>query len=182
MEHIQETISIPSQDYVASFWQFAYLRFVFILLAGLALANIGLMILAQSITPTLAPANPFLDYANLFPGRPISALEGKGFSCWNSHTKDGSFAPACSVTPPSGAFSAINLFISNGVIRQISFILRDDTLRAGDLILLFNKPNFRVYPHNVFFFWNNLFVHVSTTDRGNPAPMRPVWSVTFAST
>jgi len=182
VEHIQATIPIASQGHKAPFWQSTYLRFVLILLSGFALANICATILAKSTAPALAPDNPFLEYANLFPGQPISAMEGGGFTCWNSHTTNGSFVPACRVTPPSGAFSNIDLFISAGNIRQITFILRDDRLKAGDLVLLFGKPSFRRYTHNVFFFWSNLFVHVSTTDRGNPAPMRPVWSVTFAST
>ena len=182
VEQIQETIQISLQRRTASSWQSAYLRVVFILFTGFALTGIGVMALAQSIQPALPSFNPFLDYADIFPGQPLNTLEPRTFSCWNSNNYYASFDSACSVTPLSALFTHIDISISDGIIRQITFLIGEDTLKAGNLILLFGNPNFHAYPRKVFFFWNNLFVIVSTTDRGNPASMRPVWSVTFAST
>ena len=171
MEQLQETL-IPSQGHIALLGKSVYLHFVFILVLGFTLTNIGVTIFAQATSPVLPLSNAFLEYAIIFPGQPISIVEGKGFTCWNNHQYDGSFEPICRLTQPSGVFSNIDLFTSDGIIRQITFLIHDDTLRAGDLILLFGSPNFRVYPHMIFFFWSDLFVHISTTDRGNSVPMR----------
>lgn len=178
MEQLQETIPIPSRTDTSLVLKSLYLRFGFILMLGFSLTNIGVTMFSRSIKPVLASPNPFLEYANMFLGQPISLVKGEGIVCWKNHAYNDSFEPICRLPLPSGVFSSINLFVSDGIIRQISFFVRDNTLKAGDLVLLFGKPDFYVYRRNVFFFWSNLFVNVSTSD-GGAAPMRPVWCVTF---
>ena len=182
MEQVRETLPIPLHGNTAPFRRSPYLQLVFILFSGFALANIGVTIFAQSIAPAQPTLNPFLEYMDIFPGQPLGMMEGRGFSCWSNYDYYASSEPACSVTLSSGVFSNIDLSVSQGIIRQITFSLRDDRLKAGDLVLLLGNPNFRAYPHHVFFFWSNLFVNVSTAGRRNAATMRPVWSVSFANT
>jgi hypothetical protein len=71
--------------------------------------------------------------------------------------------------------------IENGSIQSTTFILRENTFKVGNLVLLLGNPHFRAYPRRVFFFWENYFVIVSTSVNGNSAALRPVWSVQFTN-
>ena len=182
MKQIPSPIYPQSINVAPSFKFLPYLRLALILLSGLALTNLGMRAFAQSTQFSAPPPNPFLEYADIFPGQPISAVEARTFSCWSNHNYYDSLERACSSELTSGVFATVDMLTSDDTIREITFTLRENIFNVGNLVLLFGNPNFRAYPHKVFFFWNNLFVIVSTSVTGNPAAIRPVWSVTFADT
>jgi hypothetical protein len=155
------------------------LRFALIVLTGLTLTNIGLRTLAHSTQSVQAPSNPFLEYADVFPGQASQALNSRPFSCGNIYAYGSSSATACTVVLSSGIFSDIETTVWDGLIHQTTFTLHDDAMKIGDLVLLLGNPHFRAYPRRAFFFWNKLFAIVSTTAHGNPPAIRPVWKVTF---
>jgi len=165
----------------AALKQLHYLRLVFVLLAGFTLTNLGVIVFAQSTRPTQPSPNPFLEYADMFPGNPLSLTHTKAFSCSGSNNYYIASEVTCRFSPDSSMFSEVAVIISNGAISQTTFTLHNNTLKVGDLAFLFASPNFQAYPRKVFFFWSNLFVIVSTTANGNHASIRPVWSVTFSN-
>jgi hypothetical protein len=181
VEQVQETISIPSQSNTVPFRRSSYLRFVFILFSSLALTNIGVVILAQSILPAHSAPNPFIEYMDIFPGQPTGTLEARGFSCWSDYDHYATFERICNLRLTSGVFVNIDIFILDDTIRQIKFLIRENTFKVGDLVVMFNSPTFHTSPHKVFFLWSHLFVNISTSDRRNTASMRRVWSVSFAN-
>jgi len=82
--------------------------------------------------------NPFAAYADVFPGQPKSAAVERGFSC-----PAGIFrAPEeyCFLRVARGEIYQVGVKISGGIIRQTDFTLRNQTLRLGDLILLWGMP------------------------------------------
>ncbi len=176
-----ENIQLQSPRKAAAFKPLPYLRFVFVLLTGFALTNMGIMVFAQSIQSALPPSNPFLEYVDIFPGQPINMVEARAFSCRDTNNYYASEVN-CMFTPASGIFDSIETVIWERVIRKTTFTLRGNTMKIGDLALLFDAINFHAYPRKVFFFWSKLFVIVSTTTNGNHPSMRPVWSVTFTDT
>ncbi len=182
MEQIYENVPLQSASADAPSRRSLYLRFVVILLAGFGLTNVGVAAFAQSIQPVRASSNPFLEYADIFPGHTLSETPARPFFCWTSNSYNHAWEVSCRFTPASEVFSRVEIILANGIIRQTSFTLRDNLLNVGELVLLFDEPRFRAYPGIAFFFWSNLFVLVSTTATGNPAAIRPVWSVTFTHT
>ncbi len=182
MGSIQNGSHQPPTGGISSFRRLSYLRFVIMLFGGFSLINLGVTAFAQSTQPGLAFSNPFLEYNYAFPGQISPALNSEVFTCFETHTYNTLAEKSCSMNLASGIFSRIETSIYEGVIRQTTFTLRDNTLKIGDLALLFNAPNFHAYPRKVFFFWTKLFVIVSTTANGNHPSMRPVWNVTFTNT
>ena len=177
MEHIQESLQLESPINTAPFRRSPYLRLIVMAVAGFALGNIGAAALAQATVP---PANPFLEYADLFPGQSVSAVNARSFSCHSTNNYYES-EETCASTVASGVVASIDIVISEGLIGQTTFTLRDNTFKVGDLILLFGESALQTYPHRAYFSWQGFFLIVSTTARGNPAAIRPVWSVTFTN-
>jgi hypothetical protein len=165
-----------------SFKLLPYLRLALILVLGFALTNIGLRAFTQSTLPLQVASNPFLEYQDIFPGLSLDGLKSRAFSCRSIYPPHAPSDVSCALDLSSGDFSRIETVVLSGFIRQTIFTLRDDSLKVGNLILLFDSPNFRVYPRKVFFFWNKLFAIVSTSAKSNPTAMRPVWNVTFTDT
>ncbi len=176
----QKSNATRSQSITASsFRHWRYMRFIFILVSGFTLTNMGARAIAQLSLPTVTLSSPFLQYADIFPGQSSDALDSRRFSCIDVYRNYLSAEISCAVTFSSGIFSEIAVTIGNGFIKSTTFIMREDTFKIGDLVLLLGNPKYHAYPRKIFFFWKNLFVIVSTRASGNHPSMRPVWSVTF---
>ena len=137
MQHITQTRSLPQwESRFPSFRLRPYLLVVFVLVTGLTVINIGARALAEY---TMPPSNPFSSFADIFPGQPRNALETRGFSCSIVPYSD---IPNeyCYFYPTTGAFSKVSVLVSKDVIRITSFILSENALNMGDLMLLWGKP------------------------------------------
>ena len=157
----------------------AYLRLVLMLLVGFAVANIGARTLARSAT---ASSNPFLAYADIFPGQPTSAIQARGFSCPSDlDYNDATVGTFCRTTPTDGVFSQIYVIISNGIIRNVNFIMRDKTLMVGDLEIVLGVPLIHKYPQTPFFIWisKNITVKATIVYAGRFSLFLPIWGVSF---
>ena len=153
---------------------------VLILLSGFMVVNTGAMTLMEYIAPT--PSNPFTTYADVFPGQPVSAAEAIGFSCYTiGNNIDGDlFEKHCYSHPDTGAFSSLDILISEGIIRQITFIIRDDTMRIGDLELFLEEKSIHTYFQMVYIYLPGSLVIAKTTGQvGRSYLFVPVWSVSF---
>jgi len=158
-------------------------------LFALAIIGIGfsVFIIGMTALRQIAPesSEPFSIYADIFPGQPESAAQQRGFSCY--YMDDDNFSPAprakhCLFHPDTGAFSSIDVTISSGTIRQISFIMRDNAVRVGDLALFFGTRDFRRLPRAAFFTWDGKLGMASIVGGGKFSLFRHVWQVTFTNT
>jgi hypothetical protein len=135
---------------------------VFVMLIGFGAAIIGVTALAQS---TPAPPNPFLAYADVFPGQPASAIEARPFSCQQdydhvSHPEQTN----CKFTPATGVFSSVQAIISEGIVYQLTLTMRDTTLQVGDLEVLLKMPTRYTRDSTAYFFLPGSIVTARTAD------------------
>ena len=158
-----------------------YLSLSVRLLLGLATVGLGADALAHVTSQTLS--NPFESYRDIFPGQPMSALEGRGFSCQFAQDHNYYATPLegqCLLTPATGRFSSIEVSITAQRVQLIRFSLRENTFKLGDLLVMFNVPDFRVYPQTTFAFWHDYFVALPTNQHSSINPIdEQVWSVAF---
>ncbi len=166
-----------SENTIQPLKRLPYLHFVFILLSGFAVAVIGVKVLTK---PMVATFDPFSVYMDIFPGQPKNAVETKGFVCrsadFSYYEPSGEY---CTFTPAAGIISTISVTVSADVIHKITFTMRDESLDAGDLLLLTEARRFHIYPKAVFILSTRGFVRGLTSSAAIPSIIRPVWSVTF---
>lgn len=155
--------------------------FIFNVLIGFTVVSIGARALAQHALP---PANPFVSYADILPGQFVGALKGRGFSCVphdNYFNYFGLPRMRCALDFTTGMFSRVWVIISSsGMIEEANFILRDDTFRVGDLVLLLGAPFNRDASSRVDFYRDSKYVVASTGVR-QPSPLSPLLKVTFTT-
>jgi hypothetical protein len=166
----------------ASTFESLLLRLAFILVTGFAVTNIGARALA--LTGTAQP-NSFATYADIFPGKPASALEVRAISCRSAY--NASPLPTglyCTFTPTDGIFSSISVVILWGKIHQISFIVRENKLTVGDLELLFETRAVHKFPHSAYFALpsQGVFAMVYMNNPGQFSVLLPVRKISFTQT
>lgn len=174
---VPERIYPQSASYIPRLRLSPRLLTVVILLIGFGVVSLGLMVLAR-YTP--APTNPFPAYADVFPGQPMSAVEARAFSCSVDHDYYLYADIACILTPTEGVFSSIQIVVSGGIIRRITFIMRDNTLLVGDLARFLGMPTVHRLYRTAYFFLPASLVRAETIGHGEQFSLfLPVWSVTF---
>ncbi len=180
MEQLQRMSFPQTASYVRLLKKRPHWVFVFIVVAGFTLANIGVMMISQF---TVTPSNPFLEYADVFPGQPMGAEALSVFSCATTNNYYVLGEVSCVFVPVSRIFERVETVIADGIIYQTTFTLRDNIFKNGDLVDLFGKSSFRTFPRKAYFFWRELFVIVSTfaTSKHDPL-LNSVWSVSFTNT
>jgi hypothetical protein len=157
-----------------------YLWIVPFMVVGFAIVNIGVSGLAHK--PFL-PVNPFAEYVDVFPGQPKSAIEARGFSCQEPVYNYGnaSLEEYCDWNPESGVFSSVAVMIYQQVVHQISFTLRDNRLRVGDMATWLEKSDVKVYRDTVYFTLPDSLVIAKTRANARHFSLfRPVWQVSFS--
>ena len=155
------------------------LRFILlVMLIGFGMVIMGVTTLAQ-YSP--APTNPFQPYDDVFPGQPASAVEARAFSCQQDYDHMGRpDRPICNFTPVTGVFSSVQAIISEGIVYQLTFTMRDTTLRVGDLEVILKMPTRYTQDGTAYFFLPGSIVIASTA--GNTRQFSlflSVWSVSF---
>ena len=151
-----------------------------ILFVGFAAVIISMGALEQPIVP---PTNPFSAYADIFPGQPESALEGREFSCFaddRSYDHDPSDT-TCILHPESGVFLSLQVIISKGMIRQITFLTHENILTIGDLALILDTRDFHWTQRLASFSWRGKLGYAWLVGRRRSF-FRRVWQVTFTDT
>jgi hypothetical protein len=155
----------------------SYLLGVLIMWVSFNVVIVGALALGASVVP---PMHLFSAYADVFPGQSESNISGRGFSCVvdDSPLYTSPFYEDCRLTPATGTFSRIDVMISNKTIHQISFIVRENTLRVGDLALLVESSDFRAVHNTIYFSWKgNLGFAFITQNTGRLSPFQYVWQV-----
>ncbi|MEO8606286.1 MAG: hypothetical protein ABI690_00265 [Chloroflexota bacterium] len=151
--------------------------------AGMAVASRGA---AQSI-PALPPTNPFMEYADIFPGQPVIALKTRIFSCRlppeslrDSTTHRNPIQNSCIFTPIKGAFSSIEAKFFGDTIDKLIFTVRENRLRVGDLERILETPPIHIFDREVYFVSPKNLITVKTVAfNGQFSLFLPVWSIAF---
>jgi hypothetical protein len=125
---------------------------VIVIWSGFTVAIITVKMLGQGLDQA---SNPFAAFADVFPGQPKSAAEARGILCAVSAYEYNPPDDSCMVRHTSGQFSSVSVEIRAEMITAINFWLREDTLRVGDLILLWGTPDIREFSRSVYLYWQN---------------------------
>jgi hypothetical protein len=149
VEQIRQNRRSDGESNTPSLHRTSYLLVVPIIWLGLTVVSLGAIAWARYGVPS---PNPFSSYVDIFPGQPSSALQARGFSCsmeFNRYTSN----EYCFSYPAAGVFSKVGVVVSKGVISIISFTMRENTLRLGDLMMLWGKPDFTENDRSTYYFW-----------------------------
>jgi len=79
----------------------------------------------------------------------------------------------------TGNVRRVEVTVSRGVIREITFRIRQNTLRLGDLALLWGSPEVRSFGRGIFLFWRECGITALVMGLGRLSHLSPVWSVHF---
>jgi hypothetical protein len=135
---------------------------------------------------TTLPSNPFASFADVLPGQPRSALVARGFSCPVSFfiaTDPDVTDETCVFYQAIDIFRQVQVTVSQGVIRHLTFIMRENALTIGDLAALWGNPEVQEYGRSVDLFWRSHGVYaIASNISGRFSPFLPVWSVSFTDT
>jgi hypothetical protein len=154
-----------------------YLWAVMIVMTGFAIANFGMIMMGQHAPQ---PSDPFAEYEVIFPGNPVSAMERYPFSCLEHSYYQNPQEARCEFEPPDGMFSGISVLIYREVIIQVTFVVRKNLLRLGDLAAILETNEIQTFPNQVAFVLLGKFVIAQTiAHEGRLSPFLPVWSVSF---
>lgn len=125
----------------------------------------------------------FTEFRHIFPGQSASDIEAKGFSCGEDKPKYYSADKQyCFWIPQEGAFSRVEVVIKKDAVHQVNFLLRDQSLRIGDVAAILESSDFHSHPGIVIFHLPDLFVVARSLANIKPFSFyTPVSIVTFAA-
>lgn len=140
----------------------------------------GMVVLTALVvfTPRLAvlQPNPLAAYTDLIPGRITNVALLDDFSC--SAAVDS--MKLCSFTPTAGTVEHISIIIKHDVIYGTSFHFRDNSLRIGDLALMWGTPRIVRSEESISLFWfrNNTIITLPSL-RGRLNYSRPIRAISM---
>ncbi len=109
---------------------------VFVFFAALLLTFACITFAKQAV-----PLNPLSAYADILPGSPLRNAVAHGFLCFHIPVPySANVSVQCVHNSQTGKFSHVNVMIWDGIITQLIFTVQENTLRVGDLFLLWGKP------------------------------------------
>jgi hypothetical protein len=153
-----------------------------VLCAWLGIVIVSMTVVAIGRSAPIPP-NPFASFADVFPGQPRSAITAWDFSCViNSYAAfDGVPNEYCTFNPATGTFSQVRIAIYKNVIQSIVFVLRENTLTVGDLMLLWGRVTVRGINRAAYFYWHRSGIAATAVNHsGQFSLLLPVRSVTIA--
>jgi hypothetical protein len=116
-----------------------YIWISVIILTGSIILVIGVIIAAHRDI-----SNPFSVYGDLFGDDARRAASARGFICRDVGLDNQALA-LCTQHNTERLFSRLDVWISRNSANEIGFLLRENTLRLGDLALLWGRPEIRLY-------------------------------------
>lgn len=122
-----------------------FLRILSMLVFGLTMLSVA----ARGATQYTSPMqNSFSEYADILPGNPQRNLPTD--TCQPSSTSP--VQETCVLAPAEGAFLRIQILISRGTISQTMFIVRENSLKVGDLENFLGKRAIYIKPQLAIFY------------------------------
>jgi len=135
------------QTNVFSLFRFpTYIRLMLLITGIVCIGSVGFTALMRLNTPI---PNPFIPYADIFPGQSHRTVLLHGFSC--------QFSPQyCTSAPANSPFALISVTLASGVVKHLDFAMRPNTLTMGDLPVEWGKPQIQIFQESVLLNWNSL--------------------------
>jgi hypothetical protein len=130
-----------------------YVRLMLMVMTSVVALTVGWLILVRQDVPS---ANPFASYEPILPGQPRDAVIAMRFSC-NPDTSSGK-SQYCTRAPGDGPFSLIAVTLSDGVVSQVGFTVRQGALAVSDLAFLWERPLVSLYRQSAIFEWPDMGV------------------------
>jgi len=127
-----------------------YLRLMLLTSALVTTVVIGWTIL---LSQDAQLANPFSEYEDIMPGQPRSTVRAMQFSCI---TVDKTYSEYCTRAPTAGDFSLVTATFSGGVVKRVTFNVRNGALVVGELPLAWGRPQVQVYGQSVNLEWPDI--------------------------
>lgn len=134
----------------------------------MSMATLGTTLLARMrFTAQQLPDNPFLAYADIFPGQPWSSALAREFSCFHrTIPSPADVSEECIYHPQRGTFSQMTVTIWDGVVTRLEFTVRDNSLAVGDLAVWWGRPEVSVlYREWITLHWPHSGVHATAWSR-----------------
>ncbi len=122
-----------------------YIRLAFYITVGAAILTLAVIVLARHE----ALANPFSLYLDMLPGRSPSAVVER--ECGSA--RQNLPGATCTISPTSGAFSRI-VVTANGSIVSTTFNVRQQSVRVGELMVLWGKPTIQIRGGSATLSWS----------------------------
>jgi len=153
--------TLPQTHHPLSLRMFPVTLVAFTLAMGFTI----LILCARSLGQySLPPPSPFDSFADIFPGQPDDSIKARGFYCIMTPSysvlADNS-NEHCTLKLERGSISEIRILISQHLIRQIQFMLREDLLKLGDLMLFLGVPDNHQNAHSIGFVWPGSGIYAS---------------------
>lgn len=182
---VQERIYSGSESQPPPLKLSPFLLIVLSVLIGFAVITVGTRTLAQYTVPQ---PNPFEPFADIFPGESRSAFVSRGFISRGFICHLNYLPPVseiCAVNLPSGDFTSIYIIFREDRIENLTFILRGETLRIGDVLTLFGISKTHQYGgkykylESHFFWLHDMKVSILSYTGRSPLFV-PVSSISFS--
>jgi hypothetical protein len=142
---------------------------------GLTVMSGGAIALTRNAAPV---SDPFVGLTDIFPGQPRTALEARGFSCFvSNYSYRSTPAEYCFLSRDEGVFSVVEALVSGVTIREVDFKVRENSLRIGDLMLLWGSPAIYEHTDSVNFLWEHGIGAVATPHGRHPSYMLAVKTI-----
>jgi len=149
---------------------------------GIMILAISLCFFALTISISLSkssemPTDVFAAYPDIFPGQYWARAMESVFRC-NFEFRSGS--TYCFSRQQDDLFANISLTIRGSKITKITFTLRQNMLKLGDIVALWDKPGIQIAGYLAYLDWRNQKIKaIAYTDDGRFDYFLPVISVVF---
>ena len=183
MEEITHFRRLPQIGYHTPSLRLLPVRLIaFSLLISLTILILCTRVLARN---TLPPSSPFASFTDIFPGQPDDSIKARGFFCVMTPTYNSladSSNEHCILKLETGSISEIRVLISQHLIRQIQFTLRENLLKLGDFMLFLGAPDNRQNGHSINFVWRGSGIYATANSETRQfSPLIPLTMVSFTN-
>ncbi|MBC7812372.1 MAG: hypothetical protein H7175_14545 [Burkholderiales bacterium] len=128
-------------------------------------------------------SDPFSAFSDLFGDDATQAALARGFTCRQSEPGSDlqNSADFCVQRDVDDRFSGIYVYLSANIVNEIRFSLQENTLKIGDLAVLWGEPDIRRYCEAVVVSWPNrhIMALVAPPRSERIGYFSPIASVTF---
>jgi hypothetical protein len=177
LEHIFQYRRLPTTP-IVPLWLPLYFWLMSYLLISVTIIVFGVILAAKQEI-----SDPFSVFSDLFGDDARQAALALGLTCRDTGLRSHpQVADSCARNITHDVFSGVYLRLSGSVTSEISFWLQQNTLTLGDLVLLWGKPEIRLYCETVVAFWPGRAATGFTahTRTGRISYYMPVLFVTFS--
>lgn len=148
------------------------------------LTGVTIVVMSAVIVTRRDRHDPFMEYRDLFGDDPRHTALSLGFTCRDTgvgRLNARTVSSFCSRSNVNEVFSEAYLWVADGTIKEFSFSPRENTLRLGDLALLWGKPRLWLNCETAVVVWpaRQIIGVLARPEAGRVNHFSPVISVSF---